>query len=74
MVCLAAVGQLKQLSALMLAGNGGFSERGLRLLTGLSRLQRWEVDDDADVAAEAWAEFWFAVKQRPQPQQQQQQQ
>lgn len=69
MVCLAAVGQLRQLTSLQLLGSFEFSERGLRLLTGLSRLQQLGVDSDADITAEAWASFWAAVKQQPQPQQ-----
>jgi hypothetical protein len=64
-VCLAAIGQLAQLSSLDVRSvGGGVTERGLSLLTNLSSLQTLEVDTDDELTAEALDRFWAALRQR----------
>jgi hypothetical protein len=63
MVCLAAIGQLTQLTALHLFGNEGVTREGLMLLTGLKRLQQLGVCRNEEVTDAAVEEFWAAVRQ-----------
>jgi hypothetical protein len=58
---LLAVGQLRQLTALLLEGNSGLTQQGLMLLTGLRDLQRLAVDKSEEVTDEVIARFWAVL-------------
>jgi hypothetical protein len=67
MACLAAIGQLVQLTALRLSSHSEASElteRGLMLLTGLSCLQQLDIIGNATVSHEALQRFWPACPLR----------
>jgi hypothetical protein len=55
MEVMTAIGQLRQLTTLMLTGNSGLTEQGLMQLTGLTRLQQLCVDAGLD---EALSRLW----------------
>jgi hypothetical protein len=63
MACLAAIAHLQELTELRLEGNDGLAERGLMLLTGLTRLQQLGVTSQ-QVSDEAVARFWKALRQQ----------
>ncbi|KAF6251045.1 hypothetical protein COO60DRAFT_682155 [Scenedesmus sp. NREL 46B-D3] len=63
MACLANVAHLTQLTELRLAGNSGLTHQGLMLLTALQRLQRFDVNRNAEVTDEVVERFWAAVDQ-----------
>jgi Leucine-rich repeat (LRR) protein len=68
MACLAAVGNLTQLTGLWLDGNEGLTRQGLMLLTGLKQLQVLGIDRhpwvlDPGVTEESVNSFWAAVRQ-----------
>jgi hypothetical protein len=58
MEVMTAIGQLRQLTSLLLAGNSGLTEQGLMQLTGLTRLQHLRVGSDAGVTSEVLGRFW----------------
>jgi hypothetical protein len=60
---LEAVGQLAQLTALLLTGNSGLTQQGLLQLTGLTALQRLKVDRSDEVTNEVVESFWAAVRE-----------
>jgi hypothetical protein len=64
MVCLAAIGQLTQLTALHLCGNEVLTREGLMLLTGLTRLQQLGVRRNVEVTDAVVEEFWAAVREQ----------
>jgi hypothetical protein len=65
MSCLAAIGQLRQLTELHLDGNE-LTKRGLMLLTGLSRLQQLGVSCSKEVTPGVLGRFWaIEWQQRP---------
>jgi hypothetical protein len=66
MACLAAIGQLAKLTALRLGSHhtAVLTERGLKLLTGLSRLRYLDILGDAAVSREALEQFWPACPLR----------
>jgi hypothetical protein len=61
-VCLAAIGQLTQLTKLTLWAVEGVTERGLSLLTNLSCLQQLEVKTGDELTAEALDRFWAGLR------------
>jgi hypothetical protein len=74
MVCLAAVARLTQLTELVLYDGDGLNEltqRGVMMLTGLSRLQKLGVGISDKVTAQVLQRFWAAVRGQQQQQQQQ---
>jgi hypothetical protein len=64
MACLAPIGQLSQLTALVVVGVEGLTERGLMLLTRLYSLQSLSVKQNAEVTNEVLDRFWAAVRQQ----------
>jgi hypothetical protein len=62
MACVAAIGQLVQLTELRLHSDRGamLTERGLMLLTGLLRLQHLDTVGDAELSLEVLEQFWAA--------------
>jgi hypothetical protein len=61
MACLAPIGQLTQLTELQLRELGGLTARGLMLLTGLTALQKLEVQHSTEVTDKVLTRFWAAV-------------
>jgi hypothetical protein len=65
MVCLAPVGQLKQLTLLTIEENdSNVAEHSLVLLTGLSQLQQLKLGEQKHISGEAMEGFWAAVRQQ----------
>jgi hypothetical protein len=62
MACLAAIGQLTQLTELNLWGCTGLTRQSLMLLTGLFRLQQLHVDTRRPAMAAHAQEFWSAMQ------------
>jgi hypothetical protein len=62
MACLASVRHLTQLTELCL--QGGLTQQGLMLLTGLTRLQQLGVDRTAEITDEVVDSFWAALKRQ----------
>jgi hypothetical protein len=62
MDCLAHVGQLTQLTALLLQDNPGLTQQGLMQLTGLTRLRQLGVTRNAEVTGEVIDRFWAALR------------
>jgi hypothetical protein len=68
--CMATIGRLQQLTQLQLAGNEGLTQDALMLLTGLSKLEAFEIThrSNMDVDPEGWYMFWEQLRQHGQQQ------
>jgi hypothetical protein len=64
--CLAAIGHLSQLTALVLSGVECMTERDLMLLTRLRALQRLHVQKNAVITDEVLNRFWATQRQQHQ--------
>jgi hypothetical protein len=71
MVCLTAIARLTHLTELVLLDDDRvnvLTQRGLMMLTTLSRLQKLELYENDEVTAEVLQRFWAAVRGQQQQQ------
>jgi hypothetical protein len=65
MVCLAPIGQLKQLTSLTIKDNDNdVTEQGLMLLAGLPMLQELSVGEQKHISGVVIERFWAAIWQQ----------
>jgi hypothetical protein len=61
--CMAAIGQLTQLTELRLGGNQEVTQQGLMQLTGLKQLQQLGLDRTRHVTGAMVEQLWAALRQ-----------
>lgn len=64
MACCAAIGQLVQLTELVLQGCSGLTRAGLLMMAGLSHLQQLRVEGSRQLLDAHLQEFWAAVRHK----------